>query len=643
MKHLTKILFLLLIVLTTLPTMAQRTEKVLEQLYQQERQAYIAKSLFVENESTADWDLTYNRLEFFVDPTEQYIEGNVHFHFTSLKDNLNTLVIDLDDSLAVTSIVAGNTPCAYTHAEGFIHLTLPYTLQKKDTGSFTISYKGSPIKSGIDAFVQDTQQDPDSTPVIYTLSEPYGAKEWWPCKESLSDKIDSIDIIVHSAAPYRTASNGILLSDTVIGDQRTCHWQHRHPIATYLVFISSTIYEVYSDWATLSDGSKVEILNYVYPTSLDTARKSTPITAEYLEFFSSRFMDYPFKDEKYGHAQFGWNGGMEHQTMSSMGSFEKDLIAHELSHQWFGDYITCGNWHELWLNEGFATFMEMLILETYDPAVFTTLKEYVIKYVTAYPGGSVYIPDISDVERLFNARLTYFKGSYVLQMLRVLLGDDTFFAGMNSYLRDPRVINGFTTTDIFRENMEQAGDTILTEYFDNWVYGKGHPIYDIRSNHTGSQLHIDISQKPSDINGPFFKMKLPFTLYTGGNEETFWLTNTVQNQQFTLYAPVAPDSIKFNKDYRILCAYKENYTSLSDTRTQELTVTNDPSCYSLTVAIAEAEAADYVICDQQGRQVQTGKWEANNAVISTALLPPGIYNLLLTTSQKSYSVKVSCK
>jgi len=151
MKYLTKIFSLLLISLTTLPAMAQRTEKVLEQLYQQERQAYLAKSLFVENGSTADWDLTYNRLEFFVDPAEQYIEGNVHFHFTSLKDNLNTLVIDLDDSLAVTSIVAGNTPCTYTHAAGFIHLTLPSTLQKKDTGSFTISYKGSPTITGIDA------------------------------------------------------------------------------------------------------------------------------------------------------------------------------------------------------------------------------------------------------------------------------------------------------------------------------------------------------------------------------------------------------------------------------------------------------------------------------------------------------------
>lgn len=642
MKQLTRLLSFLLIVLTSLPTMAQRREKVPEQLYLQERQAYIAKSLFVENPASSDWDLIYNRLEFFLDPHEQYIKGNVFFQFASLKDNLNTLVIDLDDSLNVTSIEAGNISCTFIHKEGFIYLTLPYTLQKRDTASFTISYKGSPITTGIDAFVQDTQHDPDSTPVIYTLSEPYGAKEWWPCKESLSDKIDSIDIIVHSPAPYRTASNGILVSDSVIGEQRTCHWKHRHPIVTYLVFISTTIYEIYSDWATLSDGSKVEILNYVYPSSLDTARQSTPITAEYLEYFSSRFMDYPFKDEKYGHAQFGWEGGMEHQTMSSVGSFEKDLIAHELAHQWFGDYITCGNWHELWLNEGFATFMEMLILETYDPQIFTSLKEYVIKYVTAYPGGSVYITDISDVDRLFNARLTYFKGSYVLQMLRVILGDDAFFAGINSYLRDPRVTDGFATTDILRENMEQAGDTTLTDYFDNWIYSDGHPIYDIRSTHAGSQLQIEISQKPSDSNGPFFKMKLPVTLYVGNKQETYWLTNTVQDQQFTLYAPIAPDSVKFNVNSQVLCAFQENYTSLSDIRTQELSFTYDASGHSLTVAIAEAEAADYVLYDQQGRRVQTGKWEANDRVISTAQLAPGIYNLVITTSSKNYSVKISC-
>ncbi|MDD4821846.1 MAG: M1 family aminopeptidase [Bacteroidales bacterium] len=643
MKHITKTLFFLLIFLSISPVKAQKYSLAHEQLIRKERRSYQAISNFVENPAASDWDLTYNRLEFFVDPHEQYIKGNVFFQFSSLKDNLNTLVIDLDDSLTVTSVVAGNTPCSYTHTEGFIHLTLPTTLQKKDTGSFTISYQGSPILTGIEAFVQDTQQDPDSTPVIYTLSEPYGAKEWWPCKESLSDKIDSIDIIVHSPAPFRTASNGILVSDTVIGDQRTCHWQHRHPIVTYLVFISNTIYEVYSDWATLSDGSKVEILNYVYPASLDTARLSTPVTAQYLEYFSNLFMDYPFKDEKYGHAQFGWNGGMEHQTMTSMGSFEKDLIAHELAHQWFGDYITCGSWHEIWLNEGFATYMEMQILEAFDPVELQKYKDYVIKYITAYPGGSVYVSDISDVDRLFNARLSYFKGCYVLLMLRELLGDEAFFAGINRYLRDPRVADGFSTTDLFRENMEQAGDTTLTDYFDTWIYGKGHPVYDIRSNHSGSELHIDISQQPSDPNGPFFRMKLPVTLYTGGKEETYWLTNTVQDQQFTLYAPVAPDSVKFNKGNKILCQFQENYTSLSDVRTQELSLAYDPSGHCLTVVLDEAETAHYELYDQQGRRVQTGKWEANHPVISTALLPPGIYNLLLTTSQKSYSVKVSCR
>ena len=123
----------------------------------------------------------------------------------------------------------------------------------------------------------------EDTPILSTLSEPYGARDWWPCKQSLIDKIDSIDIVVSSPEQYRTASNGVLISDVVTNGKRTCHWQHRHPIATYLVAIAVTNYATYSETATLDDGTNVNILNYVYPENLADAQAQTSVTKDFIE------------------------------------------------------------------------------------------------------------------------------------------------------------------------------------------------------------------------------------------------------------------------------------------------------------------------------------------------------------------------
>ncbi|HPS13473.1 MAG TPA: M1 family aminopeptidase, partial [Prolixibacteraceae bacterium] len=352
-----------LIVLQSITAQAQWERIVSEKKYLYERPDHLfQRSSFTEDETYREWDLTYNRLELKVDPAKWHIEGRVTFVLTSQKDNLNSMTIDLDSSLTVSSVTSGRNPLRYQHSGDNVFINLSNPINKNEVDSFTISYSGAPTTTGQGSFIQSYH---NTNPVIFTLSEPTGAKEWWPCKESLSDKIDSIDILVETPSNYLTASNGILVSNNISGTKRVCHWKHRHPIANYLVFFSSTNYDVYTEWATLNDGTKIKVLNYVYPETLEEAKSNTPYTEKYLEFFSQKLIDYPFKDEKYGHAQFGWSGGMEHQTMTSLGMFYPDLIAHELAHQWFGDYITCGNWNEIWLNEGFATYMEGIVYEEF--------------------------------------------------------------------------------------------------------------------------------------------------------------------------------------------------------------------------------------------------------------------------------------
>jgi aminopeptidase N len=643
MKHFiyNTIALITLILSLSLTTKAQWEEKVYykSRFFEQPDKQLLLKSTFIENETYQDWDLTYNRLELTIDPNKLYVEGKVLFVFTSKKDNLDKVTFDLVDDLSITSIKTNNQTVSYTRKNGLVTINLPALLKNNEIGNFTVSYKGIPPSTGLGSITQNLH---NGIPAIFTLSEPYGAKEWWPCKQSLSDKIDSVDVIVETPSVYHTASNGILVSDIIGSGKRVCHWKHRHPIATYLVFVSSTRYEIYSEWAKLDDGTNIEILNYVYPETLENAKLNTPCTKDYLEFYSRKFIDYPFKNEKYGHAQFGWNGGMEHQTMTSMGLFRPDLIAHELAHQWFGDYITCATWNEIWLNEGFATYMAALVLEEFDTLSWKSWKQGDLNYITSVPDGSVYVNDITNIDRIFDSRLTYEKGAYVLHMLRGQIGDEAFFKGMKNYLTDPRAINGFANTDLFRENIEQAADTTLTEFFTDWILGEGHPVYDIEWTYSNQQIRINVYQHPSTPTGPFFEMKLPVTVKTNNKEETYWLANTQQGQQFTINSPTNPVSVKFNKDYWILCQEDDFHTSVANLNSPELKILYNASEKYITTNIPGAAEANYSIFDLQGRMIKSGVWKKSNPIISIASFNPGIYILNISTPQKKYYSRFGC-
>lgn len=505
------------------------------------------------SEPLNDYDIFYHRAIWFINPAEIYISGSITTYFTTTQD-ISEIGFDLSQQLSVDSIIFHSSHISYTHSQEILTLQFPQPLSQGSVDSVTVYYCGMPQteNGSFDNYYHDTLNT--NVPALWTLSEPYGAKDWWPCKQSLDDKIDSIDIIVTCPAEYRTASIGILHSEIVVGNNKTMHWKHKYPITTYLIAFAVTNYVDYSDYVLLEDGDSLEILNFVYPEDLDYAMENTPHTIELIQLYSDLFIPYPFSNERYGHAQFGRNGGMEHQTMTFMGNFKFELIAHELAHHWFGNYITCASWKDIWLNEGFAVFLSGLAYEyLLDGYWYLPWKESLISSITSEPDGSVYVYDTTSVSRVFSSRLSYKKGAFLLHMLRWELGDEDFFLALNNYLTDSELAYGYATTNDFIYHLENAADTSLTEFFDDWFYGEGYPIYEIEYlQNTTNEVTLIINQTTSDLSVDFFEMHLPI-LFKGTTKDTLIvLYNTFNNQGFHAQLDFEIEDLDLDPDLWIL-------------------------------------------------------------------------------------------
>lgn len=383
-----------------------------------------------------DYDIHYHRCVWHVDPAQRYIRGEITTYFAPISAGFDTIRFNLSDSLTVDSVKYHTSSVPFIHADEMLTIPLPAPINIFDPDSVSVYYHGVPPTTGFGSFATEMHE---GVPVMWTLSEPYGASDWWPCKNSLTDKADSIDVIITSPAAYRGASNGILVSEVISGNDKTCHWKHRYPIATYLVCMAVTNYASYSDWVPF-ESTLVEVLNYVYPEDSASAASQTPRVIPVMQLFDTLFGLYPFANEKYGHCQFNWGGGMEHQTFSFMGSFGHELVAHELAHMWFGDMVTCGSWEDIWLNEGFATYLSGLTYEhMFNGEWWMPFKRNRIDKVTSQPDGSVWCDDTTSVSRIFNSRLSYAKGAMILHQLRWVIGDLAFFTAVNNYLYDPNL------------------------------------------------------------------------------------------------------------------------------------------------------------------------------------------------------------
>ncbi|MCF6332334.1 MAG: T9SS type A sorting domain-containing protein [Draconibacterium sp.] len=606
----------------------------------QEKSNFINKSTFVESQNYALTDVVYQRMEWEINPNVLYIKGVVTTYFKSETQNLSEIEFDLHSSMTVDSVVQCHQKITFSQSQNKLKIPLSEILNEGQLDSVSVYYQGTPSNPGFGAFSKTVHA---GVPNIWTLSEPYGAMEWWPCKQSLVDKIDSIDIIVSSPDSSRTASIGVLVSETVNEKIRRMHWKHRFPIATYLVAVSVTNYVNYSDYLALDDGSQIEILNYVYPENLAAAQSKTPVTTKIIKLYNELIGEYPFAKEKYGHAQFGWGGGMEHQTMSFVSNFGFNIVAHELAHQWFGDYITLGSWQDIWLNEGFATYLTGLSYEHIkSDTEWYNWKKNRVAQIVSNPGGSVFVSDTTNINALFSGRLSYSKGAYLLHMLRWVLGDESFFLGMQNYFNDPEIANGFARTSQFVEHMENAADTSLTEFFNDWFYGEGFPVYSAQfaTGETGL-LTINLSQTSSHNSVGFFEMPVPVRVYNINKTDSadFRLIHTTNNQEFIVDPGFKVAELKIDPDYWLISKTAEIVSVPTISKSNNIVVYPNPFIDRINILIPGNERITKTrLFSTDGKLLQ--KTEDHKAGLFLKNLPIGIYILQLTTSEKTYEKRI---
>ncbi len=591
---------------------------------------------------SGNFDWQYQRLELHVNPAIDSIYGETTVYFSFFQTD-NRLVLDLTRNLDVLSVEYHQQPVGFTHTnsdELIIHL--PSNIPASQTDSIQITYAGQPANSGFDSFVIDQH---NGVPVLWTLSEPYGSKDWWPCKNGINDKLDSLDVILYypeniNGHDMTGVSNGILVNEYVQNGIKTSHWKHRHPIPAYLVAIAVTNYQKYSHQAGIYNTFPID--NYVYPEDYTYAVANTPVTVDMMNFFEEKYGEYTYSDEKYGHAQFNWGGGMEHSTISFMGGFSRGLIAHELAHQWFGNDVTCGSWSDIWLNEGFATYSEALIQELMDgEQTFKLWRQYARNLIIQEPHGSVYVygNDTLNIGRVFSWRLSYLKGAMVLHMLRFRLGDTMFFDVLRNYRNDFKY--DFARTDDFKAVVEQLAGEDYSEFFNDWVYGKGYPEFSVEwSFVSGNTYQVKISQTTSDPSVNFFETPLKLRFRSNSHNQVFdTVVNFTQNNQiFYIDTNGNYDILEVDPDFDIIRGnIQTSFLGIMDWNDRETILFPNPATDVIRILVKSSEnIEDIYIFDETGKIIL--KNIKPNHLANVRSLSKGIYFVGIKNKSGKYII-----
>jgi aminopeptidase N len=510
------------------------------------------------------YDVKKYDLSLSFDIPRKSINGELIMTSEALSDTLNTIYINFYDNMNISGIEfgvnnsSGLSGASYKRENNYIIVDTKDKLKDKDEFILKINYSGSPKVTGFDSFTFKTIY---GSPVISNLSEPDYAPVWWPCKDLPSDKALT-DVSLRVPTGLKGISGGILIDTVQNSDSTTTfNWKSSYPMSTYLVSAVVANLTYHNDiYTSLDSAVEMPVVYYAFPRDSAKAIYDWRKTPEMIKFYAETFGEYPFLDEKYGMVEFGWTmGAMEHQTITGIGytlitgdGRYEEIVAHELSHQWFGDAVTLKDWKNIWLNEGFATYSEALWNE--HEGGKEAYFDYMKKTDYGYFSGTVYDPQ----GYIFSPQVyatVYQKGGWVLHMLRGVVGDSLFFKGVREYYEKFKYKNA-ETADLQAVFEDVTGEN-LDWFFDEWVYtGTGRPRYEYSwkfEDFPGTAAHtVKVQLKQVQTDRDIYKMPVKISIITTLGEKDFTVFNEQRDQTFIFTTDATPKEVNIDKDGWIL-------------------------------------------------------------------------------------------
>lgn len=592
-----------------------------------------------QNDHLNDYDVKFYWLDIEVSNTSTFVSGNTTINAESVVA-IDTFAFELlnDPDIYIDSIfVDGTQYLSYTW-DGDNVLVPVSNIPSGTPFSAKIYYHGDPGSVGFLSGLTNAYNETYQKHVTWSLSEPFGAKSWFPVKQDLEDKADSCWVFLTTDSTNMAGSEGLLTNVADLGNGKSRYeWKCSYPIDYYLISFAVADYQEYNTYAHPDgmNGDSLLIQNFIYddPGCLAANKAGMDAAAEMIELYSDLYILYPFHEEKYGHCLTQLGGGMEHQTMTTLGGFGFGLVSHEMGHMWFGDNVTCATWSDIWINEGFATYSNFLCEEYIHG--WESGKAFIKSAqnsAMSQPGGSTYIPEELITEpnqwRIFDGRLSYNKGAAIIHTLRHEIQDDTvFFNIMKTFQNE---YTGSTATgEDFKTVAEDVSGMDFEQFFDQWYYGQGYPTYDIEYYMMGDSLHMTVTQTTSTTATPLFVMLMDYKLYfNDGTDTTVRLMQTANLNEFSVYTgkdvtniDVDPEEWTMEKVGSISVMVEESESPVY------FTIGPNPVKESMNVYFLNTNKMpkQISISDLSGKVVYTHETSDNQLRINTSGLAYGVY------------------